>query len=905
MHLRGSHSAAGHIVRRSVSLAVLASLAGAGAVAAQQTHYSNPIIPGDWSDPGVQKVGDTYYSVRSSFGWQPGLQIAESRDLVNWRYAGTVDFEDIPHWRHGETAFGIWGSDIGWNPNTHKFLIYAPVRETDETVVWQADSPAGPWDGPYHIAIAIDPGVFVDDERDENGNHRLYVAVAPDGTILELTPDGVGVADYGRRLGPVIVDHTAGAEGPEIVKHNGWYYLLYSTGGTLPWEAYNIQTARTRDLHNGPWEFDPANPVMLANSYTYAPLHGPGHPELMQMPDGQWYITYHGFEITHYSLGRQKAMSPVEWTEDGWWRPRNGQIPEASAPRPALPWTPYELTTSDDFEYGANRDIGLQWFWNHEPVYDGSLWSLVERPGWLRIRTQPGDISSATSRPNVFLQRVKHKRFDVTTRVDFDAQHDGEAAGLHFYHDPRQSFWLVSTAYDGRKVFQIGRYWWDADAQQARRETLTTVPNDIGREARLRIRVDGEESATFWVADATDRWRQVGGSIYFGDSGRDRRNGEAGKPDLGWVGQWTRGNNRWTAATFGVFAVQDGAPESRNADFDYVRVATYPYINHPRPVPGNVSLEPTFRFGLGDTVSIPLSVHGGTGPYRWSAARLPRGLSLDAAAGRLHTNGRALARGSHRFEVSATDAAGQRHTRPMRLEVTEPVTRTIDCSREHRVAATMAELPAGLLAALREMLGAESMDDAETRIARITTCGAYREVPYAVLEMSGATPTRTFMLRAREDGTMIDNQTKPRGTGAPGIGLPADTAAALQASLQRVLGPQYRLQGVGRTRTADGESAYVVNYRWAGRMHRVTLAEDGRVLEWWIRHSFFDAPQPMRERLDAEIEGRVNPWIEIWRSELPEAPGFRAEVRDTQRAERIHLHFGQDGTPTGRTTTAL
>jgi hypothetical protein len=152
---------------------------------------------------------------------------------------------------------------------------------------------------------------------------------------------------------------------------------------------------------------------------------------------------------------------------------------------------------------------------------------------------------------------------------------------------------------------------------------------------------------------------------------------------------------------------------------------------------------------------------------------------------------------------------------------------------------------------------------------------------------------------------MIDNQTKPRGTGAPGIALPADTVATLQASLQRVLGPQYRLQGVGRTRTDSGESAYLVTYRWAGRMHRVTLAEDGRTLEWWIRHSFFDAPQPMRERLDAEIEGRVNPWIEIWRSELSEAPGFRAEVRDTHRAERIHLHFGQDGTPTGRTTTAL
>jgi|GEM_PF-798571 len=888
---------------RSLILAAAATVFGALMVAAQQPYYSNPIIPGDWSDPGVQKVGDTYYSLRSSFGWQPGLQIAASKDLVNWRYVGNVDFDNIPQWRQGETAFGIWGSDIGWNPNTEKFVVYAPVRETDETVAWQADTPAGPWDGPYHIAIGIDPGFFADDVRDEDGNLRLYVAMAPDGTILELAPDGMSVRDYSRRLGPVIVDHTAGAEGPEILKRDGWYYLLYSTGGTLPWEAYNIQSARTRDLQNGPWEFDPDNPVLLANSYTYAPLQGPGHPELMRMPDGQWYLTYHGFEITHYSLGRQKAMSPVEWTEDGWWRPVNGQIPEASAPRPSLPWTPVEPQASDDFEYASNRDIGLQWFWNHRPVYDGSLWSVIDRPGWLRIRTQPGDISSASSRPNVFLQRVKHKRFDVVTRVQFDARHDGEAAGLHFYHDPRQSFWLVSTSEGGRRVFTVGRYWWDADAQLARREELATVPNGIGHDVHLMIRVDGEESATFWVGRDDRRWQQVGGSVYFGDSGRDRRDGEAGRPDLGWVGQWTRGNNRWTAGTFGVFAVQDGAPASREADFDFIRVTAHPYINHPRPVPGNVSLEPSFRFGFGDEISIPLSIHGGTAPYRWSASRLPRGLRIDPETGRIHTAGRQLARGTHRFEVSATDAEGRRHGRPIQLEVTESVARLLDCSREHRAGASMSDLPAAMVSALRGTLGEESLDDSETRIYRITTCGATREVPYSVYEMSGATPTRTLMLRARDDGTMIDNQTKIRGSGPPPA-LPADVAARLRTALRPVLGEQYDLQGIGRTHTAAGVQSYVANYRWAGRMHRVILSDDAQVLEHWIRHSYFATPDAMRARLEAEMEGRSNPWLEVWRSEGPQVPGFRAEVRDPQNGERIHLRFAPGGDLTDRTVTA-
>jgi len=50
--------------------------------------YTNPVIKGDWSDPGVVRVGEDYYSVRSTFGWQPGLAVAHSRDLVHWEYVG-------------------------------------------------------------------------------------------------------------------------------------------------------------------------------------------------------------------------------------------------------------------------------------------------------------------------------------------------------------------------------------------------------------------------------------------------------------------------------------------------------------------------------------------------------------------------------------------------------------------------------------------------------------------------------------------------------------------------------------------------------------------------------------------------------------------------------------------------
>jgi hypothetical protein len=50
--------------------------------------------------------------------------------------------------------------------------------------------------------------------------------------------------------------------------------------------------------------------------------------------------------------------------------------------------------------------------------------------------------------------------------------------------------------------------------------------------------------------------------------------GDWSDPCIGWVGRYDgeKMHNRWTAATFGVFAVRDGAASSKNADFDFVCV---------------------------------------------------------------------------------------------------------------------------------------------------------------------------------------------------------------------------------------------------------------------------------------------------------------------------------------------
>src|SRR5581483_10335701 len=159
---------------------------------AAERFYSNPIMPGDWSDPGLIRVSDDYYTCRSSFGWQPGIPIAHSRDLIHWEYIGHA-FASHPKLQPGDTRFGIWGLELGFNPNTRQFLIYAPTRD-GEVFVFNADKP----EGPYTMRslgqnLGIDPGFFADDDG------RLYL-LTNKAVIHELARDGLSLA---REVGPV------------------------------------------------------------------------------------------------------------------------------------------------------------------------------------------------------------------------------------------------------------------------------------------------------------------------------------------------------------------------------------------------------------------------------------------------------------------------------------------------------------------------------------------------------------------------------------------------------------------------------------------------------------------------------------------------------------------------------
>ena len=49
--------------------------------------FTNPVVWGDFPEPDVIRVDDTYYMISTSMFYCPGFTILQSKDLINWEIA--------------------------------------------------------------------------------------------------------------------------------------------------------------------------------------------------------------------------------------------------------------------------------------------------------------------------------------------------------------------------------------------------------------------------------------------------------------------------------------------------------------------------------------------------------------------------------------------------------------------------------------------------------------------------------------------------------------------------------------------------------------------------------------------------------------------------------------------------
>ncbi len=429
--------------------------------------FVNPILPGDRPDPSVLKHGDDYYMVHSSFGYVPGLLVWHSRDLVNWEPLGPALAESVGI---------VWAPDLAFHDG--RFHIYLPVL-TDAgftNMVVTAADPRGPWSAPVDLGVPnFDPGHAVG----EDGKRYLFFN---GGTMAPLSDDGLSITGPVTKVydGWPIPEHweieTFAQEGPKILRHGDYFYMVLAEGGTAgPATSHMVIMARSKSIR-GPWENSPYNPVVRTHSAAEK-WWSKGHATLVEGPDDkQWYLVYHGYENGYYNLGRQTLLEPVEWTADGWIR-NLGHDVARPIPMPAGgAAVAHGLALSDDF---STDKIGTQWAF----FRPGRPLAELHRHEHGALVLKATGTSPKDSSPLACV--TGDQAYEIEVEIDRD---EGATAGLLLFYSERMFAGL------GFSEKQMIEYW---------KGEVTDFPKpaQIGTRFHLRIRNNHHHVSVWYSPD--------------------------------------------------------------------------------------------------------------------------------------------------------------------------------------------------------------------------------------------------------------------------------------------------------------------------------------------------------------------------------------------------------------------
>ncbi|MFE6076592.1 glycoside hydrolase 43 family protein [Paenibacillus sp. NPDC057886] len=392
--------------------------------------YINPVLPGDYSDPDVIRVGDDYYCISSTLHCSPGMAVLHSNDLVNWNMSGHVvdDLTQIgseyQYDRMNRYGRGIWAGAIRFHQN--KFWVYFFTPDEGLFMSTAAD-PGGPWEPLHHvweIAGWDDCCPFWDDD----GQGYLVATNFADNYKIHLFK----LSDDGKSLlhdSAVVVHQYKGSEASKLYKINGYYYLFHSEIHREDGQDVRVvMMLRSKQLY-GPYE-----EKELIHTHGMEIDREPNQGGLVQTRCSEWYFISHQGTGGHYE-GRTLHLLPVSWV-DGW--PIIGEDTDGDGigemvwggRKPVNGYPAAVLTMNDDFESAVLKP---QWEWNHQPK--AGKWSLTERSGYLRLYAcLPFEKNDFFKVCNTISQRAfRTDHNTVTAKIDLNAMVDDQEAGLcHF-----------------------------------------------------------------------------------------------------------------------------------------------------------------------------------------------------------------------------------------------------------------------------------------------------------------------------------------------------------------------------------------------------------------------------------------------------------------------------------------
>ena len=348
-------------------LAALLAMAATGR--AVEATYENPVIAGDHPDPSIIRVGKDYWATCTSSEWGPQFPLLHSTDLVNWELTGAV----FPH-RPGWATENFWAPEI--SEFKGRYAVYYVGRKRNgplAVAVATADKPGGPYTD--HGPLVAQPAGSIDPAPATDENGVRYLLWKEDGNsrnrptpiwAQKLNDDGTRLLGEPREL----IRNDAGwegglVEGPFVLHRNDWFYLFYSGNGCCgPGCNYALGVARSRSLL-GPWEKNPANPILDGN----ATWKCPGHGSIVTDASGRCWLLYHAYSTGgSVFTGREGLLDEVKFGADNWPTINEGRGPSAKAASPfGVAQTNSVASYTDEFT-GEPLQPGWQWPQDREPV---------------------------------------------------------------------------------------------------------------------------------------------------------------------------------------------------------------------------------------------------------------------------------------------------------------------------------------------------------------------------------------------------------------------------------------------------------------------------------------------------------------------------------------------------------
>ncbi|KAF8824495.1 hypothetical protein HHX47_DHR8000337 [Lentinula edodes] len=359
------------------------------------TDSINPILPGWNPDPTILRVGSDYFIATSTFEYFPGHPIYHSTNLVDWELIGHAlnkpsqlslfgTPSDADELRLFPRSFFVTTTDIFSNEWSDP--VYFDALGYDADLFWDINGDVyNTWSG---INNAIDKiyGIYQNKIDITTGNSLTPAELIFTGTL----PD----------------NSSARPEGPHIYLINSTYYLLIAEGGSGPAHQSTIQRGPSP---SGPWENNPANPILFNGANLSLPVQYTGHADIVQAPSGEWWGVALGVrpqtegDFDHIQLG-------VE-----------------------LPDKAHLSTFYDDFSSSSSSTFDNSYYFLRTPYKP--FHSLTTRPGFLRLLANAYALGDRDSPALILRKQTSYvERFE--TVLDFMPNSNlTEAGATVFYGD--------------------------------------------------------------------------------------------------------------------------------------------------------------------------------------------------------------------------------------------------------------------------------------------------------------------------------------------------------------------------------------------------------------------------------------------------------------------------------------